>query len=93
MKFKKYGEVFKSSSKTITFPYFSHRLVTPLVIDFAKPTQALGINPVGQSGVLFDQHYSDQAEPYIKGQYVPQHFSETEVAANTQSTLHLLPAK
>jgi len=66
---------------------------TRRLIDFAKPTQALGINPVGQSGVLFDQHYSDQAEPYIKGQYMPQHFSETDVAANTQSTLQLLPGK
>jgi penicillin amidase len=64
---------------------------TRRLIDFAKPTQALGINPVGQSGVLFDQHYSDQALPYIKGQYVPQHFSETDVAANTQSTLRLHP--
>ena len=66
---------------------------TRRLIDFAKPTQALGINPVGQSGVLFDQHYSDQAEPYIKGQYVPQHLSEADVAANTQSTLRLLPGK
>ncbi|MBP8184321.1 MAG: penicillin acylase family protein, partial [Pseudomonas sp.] len=66
---------------------------TRRLIDFAKPTQALGINPVGQSGVLFDAHYSDQAEPYIKGQYMPQHLSAADVAANTQSTLRLLPGK
>jgi len=66
---------------------------TRRLVDFADPIHALGINPVGQSGVLFDQHYSDQAQAYINGQYVPQHFSEAEVAANTQSTLQLLPAK
>ncbi|MBX9913363.1 MAG: penicillin acylase family protein [Pseudomonadaceae bacterium] len=66
---------------------------TRRLIDFADPTHALGINPVGQSGVLFDAHYSDQGEPYIKGQYLPQHFSEADVAANTQSTLRLLPSK
>jgi penicillin G amidase len=66
---------------------------TRRLIDFADPTHALGINPVGQSGVLFDAHYSDQAEPYIKGEYVPQHFSAAEVAANTRSTLQLVPAK
>jgi integrase len=30
---------------------------TRRIIDFADPGQACGINPVGQSGVLFDKHY------------------------------------
>lgn len=64
---------------------------TRRLIDFADPSQALGINPVGQSGVLFDQHYQDQAQSYIDGQYHKQHFSEADVAANTKSTLQLLP--
>ncbi|MBU3003670.1 penicillin acylase family protein [Paraglaciecola arctica] len=64
---------------------------TRRLIDFAQPSEALGTNPVGQSGVLFDQHYHDQAESYIKGQYIQQHFSEANVAANTQSTLRLVP--
>jgi penicillin amidase len=66
---------------------------TRRLIDFADPSQSLGINPVGQSGVLFDKHYEDQAEPYINGQYLKQNFSEADVAANTSSTLHLLPGK
>jgi penicillin amidase len=66
---------------------------TRRLIDFADPTHALGINPVGQSGVLFDAHYQDQALPYMQGLYMPQHFSDVDVAANTQSTLQLLPAK
>jgi penicillin amidase len=66
---------------------------TRRLIDFADPNHSLGINPVGQSGVLFDQHYQDQAEPYINGKYHKQHFSEADVAANTQSTLQLVPVK
>ena len=64
---------------------------TRRLIDFSDPSQSLGINPVGQSGVLFDQHYQDQAERYINGQYIKQHFSEADVAANTISTLRLVP--
>ena len=49
----------------------------------------MGINPVGQSGVLFDAHYADQAKPFARGQYVRQHMSGTDVAAHTRSTLVL----
>lgn len=66
---------------------------TRRLIDFADPSYSLGINPVGQSGVLFDKHYQDQAESYINGQYYKQHFSEADVAANTISTLQLVPSK
>ena len=65
---------------------------TRRLIDFADPSQSFGINPVGQSGVLFDQHYQDQAQSYINGQYYKQHFSEVDIAANTKSTLVLVPA-
>jgi penicillin amidase len=61
------------------------------LIDFADPAHGLGINPVGQSGVLFDAHYSDQAQTYIEGGYVPQHLSEEDVAKNTRGTLRLVP--
>jgi penicillin amidase len=66
---------------------------TRRLIDFAAPSQSLGINPVGQSGVLFDQHYQDQAQSYINGQYYKQHFNEVDVTANTISTLQLVPVK
>ena len=65
---------------------------TRRVIDFANASKAVGINPVGQSGVLFDAHYSDQASDYIAGKYKPQHLSEADVAAATRSTLTLEPA-
>ena len=66
---------------------------TRRVIDFADANHAVGINPVGQSGVLFDAHYKDQAQTYVAGGYVPQHLSEADVAAHTRSTLALTPAR
>ena len=42
---------------------------TRRVIDFADAGKALTINPVGQSGVLFDRHYGDQAHDYAEGRY------------------------
>jgi penicillin amidase len=64
---------------------------TRRLIDLADPAHSLGINPVGQSGVLFDRHYSDQAEAYISGQYQPQHLSDTDVAEHSRSSLNLIP--
>ncbi|MDP3816143.1 penicillin acylase family protein [Pseudomonas sp.] len=65
---------------------------TRRLIDLADADTALGINPVGQSGVLFDQHYQDQAQSYIDGEYQPMHLSEADVVANTRSRLILLPS-
>ncbi len=66
---------------------------TRRVIDFAQPQRALGGNPVGQSGVLFDKHYADQAQAFADGQYMPQHLSEADVAANTRSSLLMAPKR
>jgi len=64
---------------------------TRRVIDFAHPDQSVGINPVGQSGVLFDKHYSDQAPFFAEGIYMRQFLSAADVKAHTQSTLTLRP--
>lgn len=64
---------------------------TRRVIDFADATKSVGINPVGQSGVLFDKHYSDQAERFIEGFYVPQYLSPADIKNHTESTLTLRP--
>lgn len=60
---------------------------TRRLIDFADAGQALTINPVGQSGVPFDRHYSDQAEDYVQGRY---HKAQMEVIP-ARSTLRLVP--
>lgn len=66
---------------------------TRSVVDFARPDKAVGINPVGQSGVPFDKHYSDQAAFFAEGIYKPQHLSAADVKANTKSTLTLNPSR
>ena len=66
---------------------------TRRVIDFADTGKAWGINPVGQSGVLFDTHYRDQASTYMAGGYVRQWLRPEDVAANTRSTLALTPTR
>lgn len=65
---------------------------TRRLIDFADAGQALGINPAGQSGVLLDPHYADQARDYIAGRYRPMHLEPAAVKAATRSTLVLRPS-
>lgn len=62
---------------------------TRRLIDFADPAAALTINPVGQSGVLFDRHYGDQAKDYINGRYQKAQMG----VIPAQSTLRLLPVQ
>lgn len=66
---------------------------TRRVIDFAAPGQAMGINPVGQSGVLLDRHHHDQAQTFHQGGYRPQHLLPVDVLANTRSVLMLRPLR
>ncbi len=66
---------------------------TRRIIDFADASKARGINPVGQSGVLYDAHYDDQAAAYVVGGYMRQYLSEKDVAINTRETITFKPAK
>ena len=62
---------------------------TRRIIDFANPDYSLGIIPTGQSGVLFDKHYSDQAYDHAVGNYQKQYLSPQLIKQQTQSTLIL----
>ncbi len=64
---------------------------TRRVIDFGSPGKSIGINPVGQSGVLFDSYYSDQAERFAQGGYVRERLYPADISTHTQSTLTLSP--
>lgn len=64
---------------------------TRRLVDMANPERALGGIPAGQSGVLFDEHYGDQAAAHVTGQYQPQHLSEKDVAAHSRGTLKFIP--
>ncbi len=61
---------------------------TRRLVDFADAATALTINPVGQSGVVFDAHYDDQADDYARGRY---HKTRMGVIP-ARSILHLVPA-
>jgi penicillin amidase len=64
---------------------------TRRVIDFGDATKSVGISPLGQSGVLFDRHYADQASRFAEGVYAQQYLSSADVNARTKSTLKLRP--
>ncbi|MDH0863785.1 penicillin acylase family protein [Mitsuaria sp. GD03876] len=64
---------------------------TRRLIDFARPQEALGVNPVGQSGVWSDPHYADQAPLLAKGQYRREWLAESDVQAHARGVLVLKP--
>ena len=64
---------------------------TRRLIDFAKPQEALGVNPVGQSGVWPDPHYGDQAPLLAKGQYRREWLTEADIQAHARGVLLLKP--
>ena len=66
---------------------------TRRIIDFAAPEKALGVNPLGQSGVPFDTHYDDQAGLFAASMYAPMWLDEADIAANAQSTLTIHPSR
>ena len=66
---------------------------TRRVIDLSQPDRAVGGIPTGQSGVLFDRHYKDQAQAFHQGQDAAQHLLEASVQAHTRSTLTLRPQR
>ncbi|WP_374337239.1 penicillin acylase family protein [Leeia sp.] len=64
---------------------------TRRLIDMAEPEAAVGINPIGQSGILLDEHHHDQAALFATQQYRPMWISSRDVEAHQASQLRLLP--
>jgi len=65
---------------------------TRRVIDFSDVENAKAILPTGQSGNVFSKHYKDQADKYIKGEFVKMMMNKEEIKAS-KDILVLLPAK
>ncbi len=63
---------------------------TRRVIDLAHPEAAVGGTPVGQSGVVFDAHYRDQAQAYAEAKPQAQYLLKSQVQAHTKSSLKFL---
>jgi len=64
---------------------------TRRVIDFGDIENSWGINPTGQSGVVTDHHYDDQAVDYSKGNFRHHWITEKKVNENLQSNLIFVP--
>ena len=64
---------------------------TRRIIDFGDIENSWGINPTGQSGVVMDKHYGDQAEMHSKGEFRRQYILKSDVIANKEGVLQLSP--
>ncbi|MFT6735641.1 MAG: penicillin amidase, partial [Polaribacter sp.] len=64
---------------------------TRRIIDFGDVENSWGILPTGQSGVVSDKYYDDQALDYSLGNFRPQYITEKQVRENLEGELVLVP--
>jgi penicillin amidase len=64
---------------------------TRRVIDFGNPENSAGINPTGQAGYFFDQHYQNQTPLYLAGEYRKQRINRKGILTNQTSRLIFSP--
>jgi len=64
---------------------------TRRVIDLGNPENSAGINPTGQAGYFFDQHYQNQTPLYLAGEYRKQRINRKGILANQTSRLIFSP--
>ncbi|MFN0728111.1 penicillin acylase family protein [Polaribacter gochangensis] len=55
---------------------------TRRIVDFSDVENSLGILPTGQSGNVFSDHYDDQAQKYIDGEFVKMKLNQKEIEAS-----------
>jgi penicillin amidase len=75
-------------------PAGSDRIVGPsfrAIFDAGDWDRSVAVNAPGQSGSPASPHYSDLAPLWASGGYLPLSFSDAAVAANTETTLTLVP--
>lgn len=65
---------------------------TRRVIDFSDVANSVSILPTGQSGNPFSEHYDDQAELFVKGEFRKMMMDKDEILKETKSLLKFLPA-
>ena len=63
---------------------------TRRVIDFSDVENGLGILPTGQSGNVFSNHYKDQAQKYVDGEFVDMKLNEVQIK-RSENVLILKP--
>lgn len=61
------------------------------IVDFSKGGGALGVNPTGQSGFFFSDHYDDQAKLFNAGKFRRQMMSQIKIRQHHKGKLLLKP--
>ena len=65
---------------------------TRRVIDFSDVENSLAILPTGQSGNVFSDHYKDQAQKFVDGEFVEMKLNEVQIK-RSENVLILKPKK
>lgn len=60
---------------------------TRRIIDFSNINNSESVLPTGQSGVPFSDHYDDQADIYVKGEWRPVYLSREKIEAEATSLI------
>ncbi|APG65259.1 penicillin acylase family protein [Tenacibaculum todarodis] len=63
---------------------------TRRVVDFSDVDNSLAILPTGQSGNVFSEHYKDQAQKYVDGEFVKMKINQKEIE-QSENKLVFLP--
>ena len=78
----------------LTFPYDSTGYYkvssgpsTRRIIDFSDVENSLSILPTGQSGNPLSEHYDDQAEMFVNGEFRKMMMNKTEIEETAKSKL------
>lgn len=66
---------------------------TRRIIDFSDIENSMSILPTGQSGNPFSEHYDDQAEMYVKGEFRKMMMNEKEIKDTSKSLLTFKPTQ
>ncbi len=64
---------------------------TRRVVDFSDIENSMSILPTGQSGNPFSEHYRDQAEMFVKGEFRKMMMNKEEIESTSKSILFLKP--
>ena len=63
---------------------------TRRIVDFSDVENSLAILPTGQSGSVFSEHYKDQAQKYLNGEFVKMKLNTSEIE-KSENVLILKP--
>ena len=66
---------------------------TRRIIDFSDIENSMSILPTGQSGNPLSEHYDDQAEMYVNGQFRKMMMNKKEIQDQAKSVLKFNPVK